>query len=111
METTTCTVQHYDQHVDGVDELLPPPTNIKEQMPSLAAQLQWLSGNLGRESITLQLKASIDLRKAYDADDYRAVSAVYKRGHGWIDWEEDGYCVGVPKRFMQAFAARHRRKE
>jgi hypothetical protein len=108
METTTCAVQHHGQQLDGVDGLLPPPTNIKEQMPQLASTLQWLSGNLGRESVVRQLKASMDLRKAYDADDYRAVNAVYKRGHGWIDCEEGGFCVGVPRRFMEAFAKRHR---
>lgn len=108
METTTCDVHHHDHQSAEVDGLLPPPSNIKLQMPGLAAQLQFLAGNLGRESVTLQLKASLDLRKAYDADDYKAVSAIYKRGHGWIDWEEGGYCVGVPKRAMQAFAKRHR---
>ena len=110
METTTYDVHHNDQQPDVMDGLLPPPSNIKVQMPGLAAQLQFLAGNLGRESVTLQLKASIDLRKAFDADDYRAVNAIYKRGHGWIDWEEGGYCVGVPKRAMQAFAKRHRGK-
>jgi hypothetical protein len=110
METTTCAVHQHGQHVDVVDDLLPPPTNIKEQMPGLAAMLQFLAGNIGRESVTLQLKASMDLREAYDADDYRAVNEIYRRGHGWIDWEESGYCVGVPKRAMAAFAAKHRRK-
>jgi hypothetical protein len=79
-------------------------------MPLLAAMLQDLSAQLGRESIQAQLKASMDLRKAFDADDYQAVNAIYRRGHGWIDWQEAGFCIGVPSAAMQAFAKRHRSK-
>ncbi len=110
METTTCTVQHHGQHPDGVDGLLPPPTSIKDQMPQLAAMLQNLSSQLGRDNVQRLVKASMDLRKAYDADDYREVSKVYARGHGWTNWEEGGYSLGVPNAAMQAFAKKHRGK-
>jgi len=108
MDSTACTVQHHGQHVDGVDGLLPMPTNIKLQMPILAKLLQDLAANLGRESVQLQLKASMDLRRAYDADDYQAVRAVYRRGDGWVSAVENGFCVGVPEEAMKAFARRHR---
>lgn len=110
METTACTVQHQKQMPDVVDGLLPPPTSIKEQMPKLAAMLQNLSGQLGRDSVQRLVRASMDLRKAYDADDYKAVSSVYARGHGWTNWEEGGYSLGVPNAAMQAFAKKHRGK-
>lgn len=77
-------------------------------MPKLAAMLQHLSANMGRESVQNQLKASMDLRRRFDANDYVGVNEVYRRGHGWIDWQEAGYCIGVPKAAMQAFAKRHR---
>ena len=108
MESTTCTVQHHGQHVDGVDGLAPMPTSIKDQMPVLARMLQDLAANMGRESVQLQLKASMDLRRAFDADDYQAVSAVYRRGDGWVSAVENGFCVGVPDAAMKAFAQRHR---
>jgi hypothetical protein len=117
METTACAVHQPVQHldvVDGsgeVDGLAPMPTNIKDQLPGLAAMLQYLATQIGREAVQLQLKASIDLRKAYDADDYRAVNAIYRRGHGWVDCQEAGYCVGVPKQAMQTFALKHRRSQ
>jgi hypothetical protein len=108
MESTTCDGQHHDRNSDEVAGLKPQPTNIKEQMPQLATMLQDFSGQFGRERVQLQVKASIDLRRAFDADDYEAVRAVYRRGHGWIDWEENGFCIGVPGWAMKAFAKRHR---
>jgi hypothetical protein len=108
MKSITCNVRDNDRDERVVDGLLPVPSSIKDQMPLLAAMLQTLSAQLGRDHVQLQLKASIDLRKAFDSDDYRAVSAVYRRGHGWIDWQENGYCIGVPKPAMQAFAQKHR---
>jgi hypothetical protein len=108
METTTCDVQQSVRHVDAVDGLLPMPTNIKVQMPDLASMLQQLAANVGRDTVQRQLQASVDLRHAYDADDYRAVNAVYRRGDGWVSWSENGYCVGVPSDVMAAFAKRHR---
>lgn len=109
METTTCAVHHHGQHLDVVDGLPPVPTNIKEQMPQLATMLQDLAAQLGRERMHQLVKASMDIRRAYDADDYRAVSAVYARGHGWTNWQEGGYCLGVPNEAMAAFAKKHRR--
>lgn len=108
METTTCDVQHGVQHPDVPDGLPPMPTNIKLQMPNLARMLQELAGNIGRDLVQRQLQASVDLRRAFDADDYRAVNAVYRRGDGWVSWSEGGYCVGVPSDVMAAFAKRHR---
>lgn len=111
METTTCDVQHAVRDLDVVDgpAALPPmPTSIKVQMPQLSAFLQSLATNIGREHVHRQLQASINLRKAFDADDYQAVRAVYRRGAGWVDWQENGYCVGVPSDSMAAFARRHR---
>lgn len=108
METTTCDVQHAVLDLDVVDGLPPVPTSIREQMPDLAAFLQSLAANIGRDHVQLQLKASVDLRLAFRADDYAAVRAVYRRGHGWVHWEERGYCVGVPPDRMAEFARRHR---
>jgi len=108
MESIAYTGQHTGQQVDVVAGLAPMPTSIKDQMPILAKMLQDLAGNMGRESVQLQLKASMDLRRAYDADDYKAVSAVYRRGDGWVTAEENGFCVGVPDAVMKAFAHRHR---
>lgn len=113
MNSTTCDVRDNVRDIpprtDVRDGLLPAPSNIKDQMPGLAKMLQHLSQQLGRESVQLQVKATMDLRKAFDANDYRAVSAVYRRGHGWIYWEEGGYCMGVPEAAMRAFANKHRR--
>lgn len=108
MESTSCDGQHNGQQIDVVAGLLPVPTSIKDQMPQLATILQDFAANMGREDIQLQVKASIDLRRAFDADDYQAVSAVYRRGHGWIDWQENGFCIGVPGWAMKAFVKRHR---
>ena len=108
MESTACNVRDDARDAMVPDGLPPIPTNIKEQMPELAEMLQRLSVQLGRDSIQLQLKASIDLRRAFDADDYDAVRAVYRRGHGWIDWQENGYCIGVPEWAMRTFAQHHR---
>lgn len=113
METIACAVHqsvHQVDVVDGLTDGLPPmPTNIKEQMPGLASMLQYLAVQIGRDAVQRQLKASIDLRRAYDADDYQAVNAMYRRGHGWVDCQEGGFCVGVPKQAMQTFALKHRR--
>lgn len=111
MESTTCNVRDNDRDKTtrpDVAGLGPVPSDIKAQMPVLAWMLRNLADQLGRESVQQQLKASVDLRAAFDADDYRGVNAVYRRGHGWIDAEEGGFCVGVPAGVMQAFARRHR---
>jgi hypothetical protein len=109
MESTTCAVRDNDRDVCVPDGLAPVPGNIKLQMPGLASMLQYLAEQLGRESVQLQLKASIDLRRAFDADDYAGVNQVYRRGNGWIYWPENGFLVGVPEDAMREFAARHRR--
>jgi hypothetical protein len=108
MESITCNVRENVRDEIQTDGLPPVPSSIKEQMPLLAAMMQDLSSQLGRESVQLQLQASMDLRKAFDADDYRQVSEIYRRGHGWIDWQEKGYCIGVPAAAMKHFAQRHR---
>ena len=108
MKSTTCDVHHDGQHTSVVDGLLPAPTSIKEQMPLLAAALQSLAANLGRESVQLQVRASMDIRRAFDMDDFRAVRDVYQRGHGWINAQEAGFQLGVPSAHMQAFNSRHR---
>ncbi len=108
METMTCDVQHPVRDLDVLDGLPPAPTSIKDQMPDLAAFLQSLAANIGRDHVQLQLKASIDLRRAFLSDDYAAVREVYRRGHGWVYWEERGYCMGVPAGRMIEFARRHR---
>ena len=101
MKSITCDVRDNDRDtttrtdVDGLAALPPTPTNIKEQMPLLAAMLKDLAAQLGRERIQFQLKASMDLRKAFDADDYREVNSIYRRGHGWIDWQEAGFCLSL----------------
>lgn len=108
METKGCAVQHAVRGLDVVDGLPPVPSSIKDQMPDLAAFLQSLAANIGRELVQRQLKASVDLRTAFRLDDYAAVREVYRRGHGWVYWEENGYCVGVPAERMAQFARRHR---
>ena len=108
MESTACDVRDNDRDIDVMDGLLPVPSSIKGQMPKLAGMLRNLSNQLGRESVQRQLKASVDLRAAFDADDYQAVKSIYRRGHGWIDAQEDGFCVGVPELAMRDFARRHR---
>jgi hypothetical protein len=111
MESTTCDVQQGVQQtevMDGLPKLLPIPSSIKVQMPLLAAHLQQLAASMGRECVDLQVRASLDIRAAYDRDDFRAVSRVYARGHGWIASIEGGACLGVPDEYMRAFARRHR---
>jgi hypothetical protein len=108
MESTTCDVQHNGQQVGVVDGLSPTPTSIKDQMPELAKLLQDLAVNGGRESVQVMLKATMDLRRAYEVDDYAAVCAIYRRGDGWINAQENGFCMGVPDADMKAFAKRHR---
>ena len=112
MKSTTYAVQHAVQQtetLDGLDVLLPMPTSIKEQMPVIAEYLQQLAANMDRDFVGVTVKASIDLRRAYDADDFAAVSAVYARKNGWITCEEGGFQLGVPDAHMAAFAQRHRR--
>jgi hypothetical protein len=109
MESTTYDVQQTRPAFNLLDGLPIQPTNIKEQMPLLAQQLQSLAANVGRESVQRMLKASMDLRAAFDANDYRAVNEVFKRGHGWVAAQENGFCVGVPENAMRDFAKRHRR--
>ncbi len=108
MKSTTCDVRDNDRDVTVMDGLLPVPASIKTQMPGLAEMLKSLVDQIGRDAVQLQLKASIDLRRAFDADDYRAVNEIYRRGHGWIDWQENGFSIGVPAVAMQTFAQRHR---
>lgn len=108
MKSTTCNVRDNDRDVCIPDGLGPIPASIKDQMPELAGMLQSLSNQLGRETVQLQIKASIDLRRAFDADDYTTVNAIYRRGHGWIHWQENGFFIGVPEQAMRDFAKRHR---
>ncbi len=108
MESTACDVRDNDRDIGVPDGLLPVPVSIKDSMPELAAMLKSLVEQIGRDAVQLQLKASIDLRRAFDADDYRAVNEVYRRGHGWISCREAGFDIGVPAPAMQAFAQRHR---
>ncbi len=108
MKSITCNVHDKKTDVDVVDGLLPVPTSIKDQMPLLAQILQVMSGQLGRDAVQVWLKTSMALRRAFDADDYRAVNAIYRSGKGWIDWQEAGYCIGVPGQAMSEFAKRHR---
>ena len=112
MKSTSCAVQDDVQETEklvGLDALPPVPTSIKEQMPDMAAMLQSISGYMGREFVGAMVKASMDLRRAYDADDFRAASQVYARKDGWIAGYESGYQLGVPEGHMKAFAKRHRR--
>ncbi len=108
MESTACDVQHHGQQVDVVAGLLPMPTNIKNQMPQCAAFLQSLAANIGRDQVQQMLRASVDVRRAYDRDDYAAVREIYRRGQGWVFWSEAGHLVGVPADAMTEFARRHR---
>lgn len=112
MKTTACDVRNAVQKtetLDGLDVLLPAPASIKEQMPHMAAALQSIAQNMGREFVTAMVRASMDLRAAYDADDYRAASRVYARKDGWISCSEGGCQLGVPEAHMRAFARRHRK--
>lgn len=77
-------------------------------MPCIAGFLQQLAANMGREFVAAQVKASIDLRKAYDRDDFAAVSEVYARKQGWVTCTEGGLQLGIPDLHMSAFAKRHR---
>jgi hypothetical protein len=111
MESITYAVQNNVQdlkELDGVDGLAPMPTSIKDQMPAIAKFLQDLAANMGRDHVAAMVKASIDLRKAYDRDDFKAVSEVYARKQGWVTCLESGYQLGVPDAQMSAFAKRHR---
>jgi hypothetical protein len=113
MESITYAVQdcvQLTEQLDGLDTLPPMPTSIKDQMPGIASLLQQLSANMGREGIATTVKAAVDLRKAYDRDDYAGVSAVYARNVGWLTRFEAGYQLGVPDAHMVAFAKRHRSK-
>lgn len=111
MNSTTCDVQNDVQHtamLDGLDALPPVPTSIKDQMPNMAAMLQSIAGYMGREFVEVMVKASMDLRRAYEADDFRAASLIYARKDGWIACCESGFQLGVPEAHMKAFAKRHR---
>lgn len=111
MESTACAVRRSVQlteELDGLDGLGPMPPNIRDLMPELAAMLRSLAAQIGDTGVQTMLRASIDLRRAYDADDYRAVAEVYGRRQGWLTWAEGGYQVGVPSEHMAAFARRHR---
>ena len=109
MESTACDVHHRDRQVDVVDVIPPAPTSIKDQMPGLANVLRQLADNMGRDFVQKMVKASVDLRAAYEADDYQAVNCLYRSGTGWLAVEENGYFIGVPEASMKAFAQRHRR--
>lgn len=111
MESITYAVQktvQLTEVLDGLDALPPMPTTIKDQMPCIAGFLQQLAANMGREHVAAQVKASIDLRKAYDRDDFAAVSEVYARKQGWVTCTEGGFQLGIPDLHMSAFAKRHR---
>lgn len=110
MESTTSDVQQDVQQFSVVDGggLPPAPTSIKEQMPLLAEFLRDLASKYSRDAVGRMVQASVDLRKAYDRDDYQGVREVYQRGCGWIDGIEGGYCLGVPAEAMRTFAQRHR---
>jgi hypothetical protein len=110
MESISCDVHHGDHLLDVVDAIGPMPTNIKLQMPTLAVLLQSLAANMGREHIHAMVEATVELRRAFDADDYHAVSAIYGRRKGWAEASENGFTFGVPEAAMKAFAARHRRR-
>lgn len=88
--------------------LLPRPTSIKAQMPVLADQLRQIAAQMGDEMVNTLVRNSIDLMKAYEADDYRAMSAVYRRKTGWINAHEDGVQLGLSTEQVQTFAQRHR---
>lgn len=119
MKSTACNVQQNDQdggragrrteNVDGLPDLAPIPASIKDQMPVLASMLQDLSASLGREQVAPLVKAAVDLRRAYDRDDYAGVKAVYDRKDGWVTCAEGGFQMGVPARYIRAFWVRHRR--
>ena len=109
MESTSCDVHHDVQQVEKMDKLKPAPISIKEQMPGLSTVLRQLAENLGRDQVQRMVEATVCLRAAFDADDYLGVNAAYRLGHGWIVWEENGYCFGVPEAEMRRFAQRHRR--
>lgn len=111
MESTACVVQdavRLTEHLDGMDGLLPAPSQIKGAMPELARMLQQLADQVGADAVQAMVRASMALRRAYDADDYHAVAAVYARRVGWITWAEGGHQLGVPEAHMAAFARRHR---
>lgn len=108
MESITCDVRGDVRDMGVPDGLAPAPSNIRNQMPVLAEYLQVLASQLGREHVDLMVRASVDMRQAFDRDDYAGVREVYRRGHGWIDATESGYCLGVPAEFMRQFARRHR---
>jgi hypothetical protein len=111
MNSTACVVQdavRLTEELDGLDELQPVPTSIRDQMPGLAVMLQSLAGQIEQGGVHAMLRVSIDVRRAYDADDYRAVAAVYARRLGWLTWAEGGFQVGVPAEHLAAFARRHR---
>lgn len=112
MKSTTCNVQDDVQKtelLDGLDMLPPVPASIKDEMPNMAAMLQSISGYMGREFVAAMVKASMDLRRAYDSNDFRAASQVYARKDGWIACGESGFQLGVPDAYMKAFANRHRK--
>lgn len=111
MRSTTYAVQddvQLTEQLDGLAALPPVPVSIKEQMPGIAGFLQELAANMGREHVAGLVKASIELRRAYDRDDFRAVGAAYGSGRGWVTCCEAGYQLGVPEIHMAAFAKRHR---
>lgn len=114
MESTTYAVQktvQLTEVLDGLDALPPVPTSIKDQMPGIAGVLQELAANMGREHVAAMVKASIDLRRAYDRDDRSGVSEVYARKEGWVTCAEGGFQLGIPDVHMSAFANRHRKEK
>ena len=103
---------HQPKVVDGMAEsgrIGAVPKSIKAEMPVLAGVLQDLEAGMGAQFVAGLVRTAMEIRRAFDADDFRAVSAVYARRAGWINASEGGYQLGVPEADMRAFAARHRK--
>ncbi len=76
--------------------LLPEPTNIREQMPELSAMLRQLAAPpIGRNGVERMIKKSLAMMRAYAAKD----SAAYRRlqcGEGCVNgWIENGFQLGL----------------
>ena len=85
---------------------------IEALMPDCAPIVATLRKLLGKAQGNEVLQAGIDLANAYAADDFAAVSAVYRRCKAagiTPPYIAQGDCViGVAEADMRAFAARHR---
>lgn len=92
--------------MDG-GQLYPEPTDIRRQMPGLAAWLEdWEREFPGAARDALRAGGAI--RKALLADDFELVSAIYASGRGWAWWREGGFEWGIDPEIVRAFAQRHR---